>query len=121
MLVNSDQLEGERRNETFMNLFGVPNNLTNKFENIANKERQIRKSNMFKQNRLNRTSNKDMHQQEKNKSEAKSEGYDKSDLMICCSVCKTMINLDEYYKKLNPFKPLEISTESFVGHKRRIN
>ena len=57
---------------------------------------------MFKHNRLNQTSNKDKHQQEENKSEAKSEGYDKSDLMIYCSVRKTMINLDEYYKKLNP-------------------
>ena len=39
---------------------------------------------------------------------------------ICCNICKNLINLDEYYKKVNLFIPVRNLTDNQLSHKNDI-
>ena len=60
MLVKSPQIEEERRNKTFTNLFGIPSNPKNKFEVNANEVRSDRKKDLIKQTRQSKMSSKNI-------------------------------------------------------------
>ena len=40
---------------------------------------------------------------------------------ICCDVCKNIINLDDFYRRANPFKKMDRLTENLTEHKIEIN
>ena len=122
MLANTGHLDDERRSKTFSNMFGTLQNPKEKLEANASKERSTRKSHLFKQNRLKRQDNKQLKKEDVKMESIKDEkSKNKNSNTICCNICKNLINLDEYHRKVNPFMPVRNLTDNLLGHKNDID
>ena len=97
-------------------------NLKEKLKANASKERSTRKRQLFKQNRLKRQDNKQLKKEDvKMESIKDKESKNMNSNTICCNICKNLINLDEYYRKVNQFIPVRNLTNNLLNHKNYIN
>ena len=120
MLANTNTLEDKRRSKEYINMFGSLNNPKDKIETRANNERSDKKRNILK-NRLNRKTINKIKNEENKINETKDEVQKNNENIICCNICKTIINIEDYYRKVNPLRPVKSLADTINDHKSEID